>query len=191
MLRRSSSAPSNAEDFSAEALQFLEPLFATAMRLTRNRADAEDLVQDTYVKAFRHSGQFKRGTNLRAWLYTILHNTWRNRIRDTAREATDVDSERIEELASRPDGPAELETPERVLIRSTMDVVLKEALDELPDAFRQAVWLRDVEEFSYAEIAKMLDVPIGTVMSRISRGRRQLYEKLTQAKTDAQVRVSR
>jgi RNA polymerase sigma-70 factor (ECF subfamily) len=78
-----------------------------------------------------------------------------------------------------------------MLIRSTMDVDLKEALDGLPDAFRQAVWLRDVEEFSYAEIAKMLDVPIGTVMSRISRGRRQLYEKLTQAKTDAQVPVSR
>jgi RNA polymerase sigma-70 factor, ECF subfamily len=78
-----------------------------------------------------------------------------------------------------------------VLIRSTMDADLKEALDGLPDAFRQAVWLRDVEEFSYAEIAKMLDLPIGTVMSRISRGRRQLYEKLTQAKTDAQIHVSR
>jgi RNA polymerase sigma-70 factor (ECF subfamily) len=105
-----------------------------------------------------------------------------------------VDSERLEELAARADGPAEVETPERVLIRSTMDVDLKEALDELPDAFRQAVWLRDVEEFSYAEIAKMLDVPIGTVMSRISRGRRQLYEKLShgaRAKTDAQVPVSR
>jgi len=191
--RRQRAAP---DTFSTEVLGYLEPLFATAMRLTRNRADAEDLVQDTMVRALRFRDRFEPGTNLRAWLYTILHNTWRNRIRDTAREATDVDSERIEELASRPDGPAELETPERVLIRSTMDVDLKEALDELPDAFRQAVWLRDVEEFSYAEIAKMLDVPIGTVMSRISRGRRQLYEKLSQgartrAKTDAKVPVSR
>ena len=177
--RRQRAAP---DTFRSEVLGYLEPLYATAMRLTRNRADAEDLVQDTMVRALRFRDRFEPGTNLRAWLYTILHNTWRNRIRDTAREATDVDSERIEELASRPDGPAELETPERVLIRSTMDVDLKEALDELPDAFRQAVWLRDVEEFSYAEIAKMLDVPIGTVMSRISRGRRQLYEKLSQDK---------
>src|SRR6186713_2547484 len=100
MFGRPSSAPSSADDFSAEALQFLEPLFATAMRLTRNRADAEDLVQDTYVKAFRHSGQFKRGTNLRAWLYTILHNTWRNRVRDASRDSVDVDSERVEEAAS-------------------------------------------------------------------------------------------
>jgi RNA polymerase sigma-70 factor, ECF subfamily len=186
--RRQRAAP---DTFGSEVLGYLEPLYATALRLTRNRADAEDLVQDTMVRALRFRDRFEPGTNLRAWLYTILHNTWRNRIRDTAREATDVDSERIEELASKADGPADVETPERVLIRSTMDVDLKEALDELPDAFRQAVWLRDVEEFSYAEIAKMLDVPIGTVMSRISRGRRQLYEKLTQVKTDAQVRVSR
>jgi RNA polymerase sigma-70 factor (ECF subfamily) len=185
--RRQRAAP---DTFGTEVLGYLEPLFATAMRLTRNRADAEDLVQDTVVRALRFRDRFEAGTNLRAWLYTILHNTWRNRIRDTAREATDVDSERIEELASR-EGPADVETPERMLLRSTMDVDLKEALDELPDAFRQAVWLRDVEEFSYAEIAKMLDVPIGTVMSRISRGRRQLYEKLNQAKADAQVPVSR
>ena len=186
--RRQRAAP---DAFHSEVLGYLEPLFATAMRLTRNRADAEDLVQDTMVRALRFRDRFEPGTNLRAWLYTILHNTWRNRIRDTAREATDVDSDRIEELAARADGPAEVDTPERMLIRSTMDVDLKEALDGLPDAFRQAVWLRDVEEFSYAEIAKMLDVPIGTVMSRISRGRRQLYEKLTQEKTDAQVPVSR
>jgi RNA polymerase sigma-70 factor (ECF subfamily) len=185
--RRERAAP---DTFGDEVLGYLEPLFATAMRLTRNRANAEDLVQDTIVKALRFRDRFEPGTNLRAWLYTILHNTWRNRIRDTAREATDVDSEHIEELAARADGPAEVETPERLLLRETMDVDLKEALDELPDAFRQAVWLRDVEEFSYAEIARMLDVPIGTVMSRISRGRRQLFEKLTQSKLDAKVPVS-
>ena len=178
MFRRSSSAPSNAEDFSAEALQFLEPLFATAMRLTRNRADAEDLVQDTFVKAFRHSAQFQRGTNLRAWLYTILHNTWRNRRRDASRDAVEVDSEQVEQAASGPGGEP-VETPERILIRSTLDADLQAALDELPEAFRQAVWLRDVEEFTYAEIAEMLSVPMGTVMSRISRGRRMLFEKLS------------
>jgi len=165
---------------------------STAMRLTRNRADAEDLVQDTVVKALRFQSRFERGTNLRAWLYTILHNTWRNRVRDTAREAVDIDSDRIEELASTVDGPTEFETPERALLRATMDVDLRAALDELPEAFRQAVWLRDVEEFSYAEIAKMVDVPIGTVMSRISRGRRLLFQKLVESKgQDAKVSVSR
>src|SRR5215470_17621362 len=178
MFGRPSSAPSSADDFSAEALQFLEPLFATAMRLTRNRADAEDLVQDTYVKAFRFSGQFKRGTNLRAWLYTILHNTWRNRRRDASRDTVEVDSEQVEQAAEGGAGEP-VETPERILMRSTLDADLQAALDELPEAFRQAVWLRDVEEFTYAEIAEMLNVPIGTVMSRISRGRRLLYEKLS------------
>jgi RNA polymerase sigma-70 factor (ECF subfamily) len=181
MFGRPSSAPSSADDFSAEALQFLEPLFATAMRLTRNRADAEDLVQDTYVKAFRHSGQFKRGTNLRAWLYTILHNTWRNRVRDASRDTVDVDSEQVEQLAAGGIGGEHIETPERILMRSTLDADLQAALDSLPEAFREAVWLRDVEEFSYAEIAEMLNVPIGTVMSRISRGRRMLFEKLSPA----------
>jgi len=179
MFRRQSTAPSSAEDFSAEALQFLEPLFATAMRLTRNRADAEDLVQDTFVKAFRFSGQFKPGTNLRAWLYTILHNTWRNRLRDASRDTVEVDSEQVEQAADGPAGSEEVETPERILMRSTLDADLQAALDELPEAFRQAVWLRDVEEFTYAEIAEMLNVPIGTVMSRISRGRRMLFERLS------------
>ena len=193
--RRERAAP---DTFGDEVLVYLEPLYATAMRLTRNRADAEDLVQDTVVRALRFRNRFEPGTNLRAWLYTILHNTWRNRVRDTAREATDVDSDRIEELAATAggpaataDGPAEVETPERVLLRATMDADLKDALDDLPEAFRQAVWLRDVEEFSYAEIARMLDVPIGTVMSRISRGRRQLFKKLSQAKDDAKVSVPR
>jgi RNA polymerase sigma-70 factor (ECF subfamily) len=179
MFRRSSAAPSDAEDFSTEALQFLEPLFATALRLTRNRADAEDLVQDTYVKAFRHAEQFARGTNLRAWLYTILHNTWRNRQRDASRQTVEVDSEQVEQAAAGPGGGEPVETPERILMRSTLDADLQAALDELPEAFREAVWLRDVEEFTYAEIAEMLNVPIGTVMSRISRGRRLLFEKLS------------
>ena len=181
MFGRPSSAPSSADDFSAEALQFLQPLFATAMRLTRNRADAEDLVQDTYVKAFRHSGQFRRGTNLRAWLYTILHNTWRNRRRDASRDAVDIDGEQAEQLAAVGSGGEQIETPERILMRSTLDADLQAALDSLPEAFREAVWLRDVEEFTYAEIAEMLNVPIGTVMSRISRGRRLLYQKLSPA----------
>src|SRR5687768_8584678 len=186
MLRRvrNTTGPADADAFAAEALGLLEPLFATALRLTRNRADAEDLVQDTYVKAFRFADRFERGSNLKAWLYTILHNTWRNRRRDAARDTVEVDSERVEEAASLPNGPAALDTPERILMRDTLDADLQAALDELPDAFREAVWLRDVEEFSYAEMAGMLNVPIGTVMSRISRGRRLLFEKLS-ARQDA------
>jgi RNA polymerase sigma-70 factor (ECF subfamily) len=181
MLRRArpTADAADAEAFASEALAYLEPLYATALRLTRNRADAEDLVQDTYVKAFRFADRFARGTNLKAWLYTILHNTWRNRRRDASRDAVEVDSERVEAAAARPDGPAAFDTPERILMRDTLDAELQAALDSLPDAFREAVWLRDVEEFSYAEMAEMLDVPIGTVMSRISRGRRLLFQKLS------------
>jgi RNA polymerase sigma-70 factor (ECF subfamily) len=167
------------EAFRAEVLTFIEPLYGTALRLTRNRADAEDLVQDTLLKAFRFADRFAAGTNLRAWLYTILHNTWRNRIRDSARAQVDVDSDRVEAAAASSSGPTAGDTPERILLRSTLDADLQAALDALPDAFRQAVWLRDVEEFSYADIAEMLGIPIGTVMSRISRGRRLLFERLS------------
>ena len=177
--------PADADAFGAEVLRYLEPLYATALRLTRNRADAEDLVQDTLVKAFRFSDKFEPGTNLRAWLSTILHNTWRNRVRDAGREAVEVDSTRLEETEAAADGASGSETPEQLLLRNTMDGDLRAALDELPDVFRQAVWMRDVEEFSYAEIAKMLDVPIGTVMSRISRGRRMLLDQLRKARATA------
>jgi RNA polymerase sigma-70 factor, ECF subfamily len=191
MFGRSSRAVSSAASsatFADEVLGYLEPMYATALRLTRNRSDAEDLVQDTVVKALRFSDRFTPGTNLRAWLYTILHNTWRNRRRDAARDTVDVDSERVEEAASLPGGPVAFDTPERILLRDTLDADLQAALDELPEAFREAVWLRDVEEFSYAEMAEMLGIPIGTVMSRISRGRRLLLERLS-ASGDAPVEV--
>lgn len=164
--------------FEAEALASLDSLYRTALRLTRVPADAEDLVQETYLKAFRAADSFTPGTNLRAWLFTILHNTARNRIRDRVREAVSVDSEIVERAAETPvrGGPAE--TPETLLLRETLAPELQAAIDGLPDSFRQAVWLRDVEEFSYAEIARMLSIPVGTVMSRISRGRHLLFERL-------------
>src|SRR5688572_15036428 len=165
-----------AAGFEAEALAALDSLYRTALRLTRRPADAEDLVQDTYLKAFRAASTFEPGTNLRAWLFTILHNTARNRFRDRAREATTVDSEMVEQAVDVSAGDAE--TPESLLLRDTLGPELQAAIDSLPDAFRQAVWLRDVEEFSYAEIAQMLDIPAGTVMSRISRGRRMLFDRL-------------
>lgn len=163
------------------ALEFLEPLYAAALRLTRNPADAEDLVQDTFVKALRFSNRFEEGTNLKAWLYTILLNTWRNRRRDQARAPVDADSPHVEEAVAGAGGPSGFDTPEQLLLRSTLRDDLRAALDSLPDAFREAVWLRDVEQFTYAEIAEMLGIPIGTVMSRISRGRRLLFERLSSA----------
>jgi RNA polymerase sigma-70 factor (ECF subfamily) len=188
MLRRRRQSPAP-DAFAADVLAFLEPLFGTALRLTRNRADAEDLVQDTFVKALRFSDRFTPGTNLKAWLYTILHNTWRNRRRDAGRDAVEIDSPTVDEAASLPGGPVALETPERILLREALDVELQAALDELPEAFREAVWLRDVEEFSYAEMAEMLGIPIGTVMSRISRGRRMLYERLQATHDPARLRA--
>jgi RNA polymerase sigma-70 factor (ECF subfamily) len=160
--------------FESDALSHIDSLYGTALRLVRNEADAQDLVQDTYVKAFRNSKQFKPGTNLKAWLFTILHNTFRNRRRDSGRDPVAVDSDQVEQSA----GADPSDTPEEQLMRSTMGPELQAALDELPETFREAVWLRDVEEFPYAEIAEMLSVPVGTVMSRISRGRRMLYESL-------------
>jgi RNA polymerase sigma-70 factor (ECF subfamily) len=161
--------------FTAEALSHIDSLYGTALRLTRRRADAEDLVQDTYLKAFRSSAQFQPGTNLKAWLFTILHNTFRNMRRHDGRNPVDVDSEKVDAASN----PADEHTPEQLLTRAALDADLQAALDGLPDAFRQAVWLRDVEELSYAEIAGVLGVPAGTVMSRISRGRRALSERLT------------
>lgn len=168
--------------FAREALTHLDSLYGTALRLTRRPADAEDLVQETYLKAFRASDQFERGTNLKAWLFTILHNTYRNVRRHDFRNPVDVDSETVDRAA---DLVTEGQTPEQLLTRATLDADLQTALDALPEAFRQAVWLRDVEEFSYAEIAAIVEVPIGTVMSRISRGRRLLYERLAATKLAA------
>ena len=160
--------------FAREALACLDGLYGVGMRLTGNPADAEDLVQETYLKAFRASNQFEPGTNLKAWLFTILHNTFLNTRRRAGRETIGVEADDLEQAPQA----ETVASPEEILLRKTLDADLQLALDAMPDAFRQAVWLRDVEEFSYAEIASMLHVPVGTVMSRISRGRRLLYERL-------------
>lgn len=172
--------------FASDALSYIDSLYGTAMRLTRRPADAEDLVQDTYLKAFRSAAQFERGTNLKAWLFTILHNTFRNMRRHDGRNPVDVDSEIVEQAAG--DSGRDF-SPEQLLTRASIDADLQSALDALPDTFRQAVWLRDVEELTYAEIARVLDVPIGTVMSRISRGRRSLFERLAALRGEGPGRV--
>ena len=162
-------------EFAQAALAHIDSLYGTALRLTRRPSDAEDLVQDTYLKAFRSAHQFQAGTNLKAWLFTILHNTFRNIRRHDGRNPVDLDSDAVEQAVD--DAPG-AQSPEQILTRATLDADLQAALDALPEAFRQAVWLRDVEELSYAEMAAVLGVPIGTVMSRISRGRRALSKGL-------------
>jgi RNA polymerase sigma-70 factor, ECF subfamily len=163
--------------FERDALACIDSLYGAALRLTANPADAEDLVQETYLKAFRSSSQFEPGTNLKAWLFTIQHNTFLNRRRRAVKEPVSVEAEEIERMAVGMSVAPE--TPEQLLLRESLDTDLQAALDALPEAFRHAVWLRDVDEFTYAEIATMLGVPIGTVMSRISRGRRLLYQRLS------------
>jgi RNA polymerase sigma-70 factor (ECF subfamily) len=169
------------EGLASDALAYVDQLYATALRLTRSPSDAEDLVQDTYLKAFRASKQFQPGTNLKAWLFTILQNTFRNLRRDRGREPVDIDSETVERAPVRADAP----DPEQRLLAKALDADLRDALEALPPAFREAVWLRDVEDLAYADIAQVLDVPIGTVMSRISRGRRLLQAGLLERRSRA------
>jgi RNA polymerase sigma-70 factor (ECF subfamily) len=172
-------AASDRGAFETEALSYLNGLYSTAWRLTRHPIEAEDLVQETYLKAFRSADNFEPGTNLRAWLYTILHNTYRNRRRDAGRDPVTLDADAVDRAAEL---PGRGETPEQLLLRQTLDADLQAAFDSLPEAFREAVWLRDVEEFSYAEIADMQQIPLGTVMSRIARGRRLLHDRLMDAR---------
>ena len=162
---------------------YMSSLYTAARRMTRNDADAEDLLQETFLKAYRGYGGFKEGTNLKAWLYRILTNSYINRYRARQRRPDETDLEDVEDFyLYRRLGGAE----SSVLGRSAEDEVLdaitddqvRDALDSLPDTFRMAVVLADVEGFSYKEIAEILDVPIGTVMSRLHRGRRALQKAL-------------
>jgi RNA polymerase sigma-70 factor (ECF subfamily) len=167
----------------ADALAYINNLYSLALKLTRNPSAAEDLVQETYLKAVRFAPSFEPGSNLKAWLFTILHNTYRNDLRGASRNPVDVDSEVVETVAVA----SADDDPERRLLQSVMDRDLQEALDALPEVYRQAVWLRDVEEFTYQEIAEIVGIPPGTVMSRISRGRRLLHDRLVAVRAgDAQ-----
>ncbi|MEP7116954.1 MAG: sigma-70 family RNA polymerase sigma factor, partial [Acidobacteriota bacterium] len=139
-----------------------------------------------YLKALRAREKFQPGTNLKAWLYTILHNTWRNRRRDQARARVSFDSDAVDAVvdAGRA-GAVEPATQETTMLRAVQDADIKAAVDALPEAFREAVWLRDVDDLSYQEIADALAVPLGTVMSRISRGRKLLHAALSTRSTGA------
>jgi RNA polymerase sigma-70 factor (ECF subfamily) len=171
--------------FADEAMEHMGSLYAAALRMTRNPADAEDLVQETYLKAYRAFDSFEDGTNLKAWLYRILTNTFINGYRARRRRPEESDIEDVEDLyLYRRLGGLEGATvgrsaEEEVLDRFT-DEEVKAALESLPESFRMAVILADVEGFSYKEIAEIMGVPIGTVMSRLHRGRRALQKALAE-----------
>jgi RNA polymerase sigma-70 factor, ECF subfamily len=165
-------------------MEHMPGLYTAALRMTRNPADAEDLVQETFLKAYRSFDRFEEGTNLRAWLYRILTNTFINSYRASKRRPEKADVEDVEDLYlyRRLDGlHADLgRSAEEEVLDNITDDEVKTAIESLPENFRIAVLLADVEGFSYKEIADITDVPIGTVMSRIHRGRRALQKALTE-----------
>jgi RNA polymerase sigma-70 factor (ECF subfamily) len=176
-------SPEDRARFEALVNAHLDSLYGSALRLTRNRAAAEDLVQDTFLKAWRSFHTFQTGTNARAWLYKILMNAYIDTYRKTSREPELVDQEDVGDfyLYARAQESEEYRRdgdPEEILLSKIMDADVKSALEQVPEPFRAAVILADLEEFSYREIAEILDIPIGTVMSRLYRGRRHLQRLL-------------
>lgn len=169
--------------FADDAMEFAPQLYGAAMRMTRNPSDAEDLVQETFLKAYRAYESFEAGTNLKAWLYRILTNTFINKYRKDSRRPSEVDLGVIEDLylyrriGSEESAEAARTTEDRVL-DGLVESDVKEAVENLPENFRIPVLLADLEGMSYQEIADVLDIPIGTVMSRLHRGRKAMQKTL-------------
>ena len=169
--------------FTSDAMQYAPQLFSTALRMTRSRSDAEDLVQETYIKGWRSFHTFQEGTNLRAWLFRIMTNTYINKYNAQKRKGTEVELDDVEELflykrlGSIDQSQLSSSAEDQMLDLFTDDEV-KNALESLPEDFRIPVLLSDVDGFSYKEIAEMLEIPIGTVMSRLHRGRKAMQKML-------------
>jgi RNA polymerase sigma-70 factor (ECF subfamily) len=167
--------------FEDDAMQYAPQLYSAALRMTRNPADAEDVLQETFLKAYRAYDTFTAGTNLRAWLYRILTNTYINRYRKQQRRPSETELGELQDVylyrRLGEESGASVSAEEEVLERF-VDTDIKEALESLPDHFRIPVLLADVDGFAYKEIAEIMDIPIGTVMSRLHRGRKALQQKL-------------
>ncbi len=178
-VRRVLSDDERREVFVRDAVPYLDQLYSAALRYTRSPADADDLVQETYAKAFDKFHQFRPGTNLKAWLYRILTNNYINRYRKQQRRPDEVSADADPEfsLYDRIHETTEVAAEQQVLNRLT-DAEVKQAMADLPEQYRIAVYLADVEGFSYAEIAEIMGTPIGTVMSRLHRGRSRLQKAL-------------
>ncbi len=181
----------SAEDqqrFQMDALPLLDPLYGAALRMTRNPADAEDLVQETMLRAYRSFQSFEPGTNLKAWLFRILTNAYINIYRKKQREPQKVSADELEDFdlyqELKGHDPQFQQTPENIVLDSLVDSDILTAIEELPEQFRLAVMLSDVEDFSYAEMAEIMDVPMGTVMSRLHRGRKALQKRLWELARD-------
>jgi RNA polymerase sigma-70 factor (ECF subfamily) len=168
--------------FRNEALPLLDSLYGAALRMTRNQADAEDLVQEAMLRAYRAFHTFEPGTNIKAWLFRILTNAYINIYRKRQREPQKVSSDEVEEFdlyqELKDHDPQFQQTPESIVLDGLVDSDILEAIEDLPEQFRLAVVLSDVEGFSYAEMAEIMDVPMGTVMSRLHRGRKALQKRL-------------
>jgi RNA polymerase sigma-70 factor (ECF subfamily) len=171
------------EQFTSDAMQYAPQLFSTALRMTRSRSDAEDLVQETYIKGWRSFHTFQEGTNLRAWLFRIMTNTYINKYNAQKRKGTEVELDDVEELflykrLGSIDQSQLSSSAEDQMLELFTDDEVKGALESLPEDFRIPVLLSDVDGFSYKEIAEMLEIPIGTVMSRLHRGRKAMQKML-------------
>ena len=173
-------------DFQSVAVPYIDALYNTALRMARNPEDAEDLVQETYFKAYKYYDKFTEGTNLKAWLFRILKNTFINSYRKKQQVPPqnafdDIEDAFEHQISSEAGG--RLPSPEEAVLRDVLDEDVQEALDGLPEDYRMVVVLADLEDFSYQEIAEILDIPVGTVMSRLYRARRRLEaEMLTYAR---------
>lgn len=169
-------APSS-HSFESVAMPLMDQVFSTALYLTRDRDEAEDLVQETYLRAYRFWNRFEAGTNCRAWLMTIAHNLFRNRYREKLKNARDVELDE-NALERPPTSDAESDDPERLVMSQVLDEEVERAMRALPSDYLEAVLLVDLQELSYEEAAVAMDCPVGTVRSRLSRGRRLLHKAL-------------